>query len=361
MIPVYVTSSLIILLYAFTLLKYSRYWKKVPVFFIPHSEVSIFISVIVPFRNEKNNLENLINSLNTQTLNKKNFEVIFVNDNSVDDSINVIKHLSGKFNCRIVNNDSSGKKAALRTGWKNAKAEIIVTADADCVYPENWLKTIAGFYKINNPDMVIMPVINSEARTFWQNFQNIDFLALQLTGAGSALAGNPVLCNGANLSYKKFREMPQLNDSYASGEDIFILEWMKKKNKNIRYLKSAEVLATTPPPPDFNSFIRQRSRWISKAGGYKDKSLILISLLIFLANLIPLLLLSATIFNKLYLVLWGVFFFVKTLIDYSFIRSGIDFFNLKTSLPVFMIMQFLYPFYMMTVVIKGFILPVKWK
>jgi glycosyltransferase involved in cell wall biosynthesis len=332
-----------------------------PDIFLPGNDPKTFISVIIPFLNEQDNIGTVVNSLNSQTRNPGNFEVIFVNDGSVDNTISVIRGQAVSFNYRIVDNDSRGKKAALRTGLRYVKGNIVIIADADCTYPDKWLETIAKYYDREQPDMIIMPVRIMPGNSFLQHFQSIDFLALQLVGAGSALSGDPLMCNGANLSFKKPTDMPDLKDKYVSGEDMFLLEWMKKNDKKIKYLKSKDVTAETGAAKTIRQFLRQRARWISKAGGYGDIPLVFISLLFFAANLILLILLIAGFISKLYFVLWGVFFFVKILLDHSLISSGAVFFNIRVSLLKFMLMQFIYPFYMITVSVKGLLFPIRWR
>lgn len=90
------------------------------------------ISIIIPFLNEEQSLGELYQRL-LNSLEDRNFEIIFVNDGSTDSSKEVVEE--------IVKNDkrvrlfslrrNKGKSVALMTGFEKAKGEVIVTMDAD--------------------------------------------------------------------------------------------------------------------------------------------------------------------------------------------------------------------------------------
>ncbi len=359
---VYVLVFSLLLVYVFVLLKYIRHWNNTPDFSFSANKSATLISVIIPFHNEEKSIDRLVQSLTQQTLKKESWEVLFVNDNSTDESIKVINRFCGnRFNFRIISNEGFGKKAALIKGINSVNQGLIVTTDADCYFSSGWLSAIASFYEKNSPDMIIMPVVMTGEYSFWQQLQVTDFIALQMVGAGSALSGNPILCNGANLAFKKIDENVKLKEEYASGEDMFLLEWMKQKGRDIEYLKSQEVIATTPGPETFKQFLNQRARWISKAGGYGDITIIFSSLLFFIVNLSQLMFFIFGLINPEFMLLWAIWFVAKTVVDYSLISIGSRFFNIKTSIARFIIMQFIYPIYMLVVTGQGFLFPVKWK
>jgi len=359
---VFVLAFSFLLVYVFILLKYIRQWNSTPDFSFYESTPKIPITVIIPFYNEEKTISKIVHSFLQQSLQKGSWNVLFVNDNSTDKSVEIISRLcEDRLKFKIINNDGLGKKTALTTGINSVKEGLIVTTDADCSFSSDWLKTIAAYYSKHNPDMIIMPVVMTGGDSFWQEFQGTDFLALQMVGAGAALSGNPVLCNGANLAFKKVEERVKLNEKYASGEDMFMLEWTKRKGRNIKYLKSKVVIAKTPGPETVKQLANQRARWISKAGGYSDISIVLISLLFFGVNLFQLILLVAGLTNQVYMLLWLLFFILKTITDYSLISSGFQFFGTKTTSARFTLMQLIYPLYMLFVSLYGILFSVKWK
>jgi len=87
-------------------------------------------SVIVPVFNEEKNIPSLHREIvSTLRKLKKPYEIIFVNDGSTDNSLQVMKKLKP---LKIISlRKNSGQSAALDAGIKNAKGEIIITLDGD--------------------------------------------------------------------------------------------------------------------------------------------------------------------------------------------------------------------------------------
>ena len=102
-------------------------------------------SIIIPFRNEASNLPELLNSLLNLHYPNSKFEILFVNDDSEDKSKNVIEVWQTKnsdINTSILNNKrltNSPKKDALTFAISKSSYHWIVTTDADCTIPKNWL------------------------------------------------------------------------------------------------------------------------------------------------------------------------------------------------------------------------------
>ncbi len=358
----YAGTFLILTAYIYFMIKFIRSWKNTPDFSFSGETGSLKITVIVPFFNEEENLPALLNSLSKQTLESDHWECLFINDSSTDNSYHIVEEFCKRnANCRLTDNNGKGKKSALRTGLEIAKGDLIVTTDADCTFPGNRLKTILNFQNETDSDMIIMPVLMTGHDTFVQRFSNADFLALQMVTAGSVLSGNPLMCNGANLAFKNIPDNISLNEKYISGEDMFLLEWMKRNKKKISWLRSKDVIVRTSSPKNLRQLIFQRSRWISKSGGYRDPALVFFSLLVFAVNLIMPVILFTTLVNPEFWTIFGIWFTAKTVVDYSLIRSGFRFFNTYISFSEFVLMQLLYPFYMIMVSVSGLLFPVRWK
>ena len=95
--------------------------------------ISPLLSVIIPILNEKDNIKSLVNEIIAALDGTCDFEIIFVNDASTDDTILVLTELIGKYKFLrfISHNARSGQSAGLRTGILAAKGTLIVTLDGD--------------------------------------------------------------------------------------------------------------------------------------------------------------------------------------------------------------------------------------
>jgi len=91
-------------------------------------------SIIIPVFNEQDSIGSLFHCLKkVMDEEKENYEIVFINDGSQDNTLEVLKELSeGDKNIRVINfviNRGQGK--AMEEGFRNAKGEIIFSMDGD--------------------------------------------------------------------------------------------------------------------------------------------------------------------------------------------------------------------------------------
>ena len=128
---------------------------------------------------------------------------------------------------------NSYKKKAIETGIAAASGELIVTTDADCIPPPDWLQTIVAFKEKTNAVFIAAPVVFNCNSSIVQVFQAMDFMVLQgITGA-SVYKKMHSMCNGANLAYERkvFYEVNGFAgiDHIASGDDMLLMHKIAKK------------------------------------------------------------------------------------------------------------------------------------
>lgn len=88
------------------------------------------ISLIIPFHNEEGNLTRLYLEIK-KALNSKEYELIFINDGSTDNSLDEVKKIKAKEIILINFRRRFGKGKALKAGFEASSGEIIVFMDAD--------------------------------------------------------------------------------------------------------------------------------------------------------------------------------------------------------------------------------------
>jgi len=90
------------------------------------------ISVVVPVKNEQDNVASLIAEIDA-ALSKVKHEIIYVNDGSTDATLSTLKQLQKKYKqLRVISHQQScGQSTAVRTGVKFARYDWVATLDGD--------------------------------------------------------------------------------------------------------------------------------------------------------------------------------------------------------------------------------------
>ncbi len=333
-------------------------WWRMPDFVPKADEIeNSRVSIVVACRNEEVNLPSLLFALVQQSF--QNFELILVNDHSEDNTPSILESAKHDLpNCIVVNATLFGKKDALVEGILNASADLIVTTDADCFPPLQWLESIVRFQHSFPSDLIICPVKLSNHQNLFSQLQSLEFISLVASGAGAAGAGMPVLCNGASLAFTKsawLQSQDDLHNEELSGDDVFLLLSIKKRGGVIRFLKSESAIVETESAKSFGNFIIQRKRWASKSPSYTDWQLIYTACVVFAMGLLPFILLTSSIIEPNYWQLFTVVIIFKYLIDLVLLYSVQQFFHLKRVWFFALILSAIYPFYVVLVGLSAII------
>ena len=346
--------AILILPYFFLLLRISRNLYKIKPFTFS-SAPSTFVSVIIATRNEQERLPALLENLSLQDYPRELFEVIIVDDNSSDKSYETSSEYKGLRQLMVLKNEGRGKKEALRTGIIASKGRLILTTDADCTMGKSWIKTAGAFFEKYSPDLIISPVRLERRQGFFGKFQELEYLSLQGITAGSAMAGNGIMCNGANLAFTReayLKHMDDLRFDLATGDDVFMLHSLKKDNNScIMWLESSESIVTTSASSTVLSFIRQRKRWISKWRDYSDRFTILTGIFTFTAILLQLSVFISLFFNTSFIWLFLVILVLKSVPDYLILRNTTARYGKAELMRWFLPAQLIYPFYVTGVIV----------
>ncbi|TVZ55873.1 cellulose synthase/poly-beta-1,6-N-acetylglucosamine synthase-like glycosyltransferase [Lutibacter sp. Hel_I_33_5] len=338
-------------------------------------------SIIIPFRNESEKLPILLESISKLRYPKELFEIIFVDDDSTDDSVEIINcHLERSrevvdFDCaqpdiRIIKNkriSKSPKKDAITTAIGQTKFDWIITTDADCILLENWLQSFDEFIIKNNPNMIVAPVNYKTKDNFLDSFQLLDFMSMQGSTIGGFGIQFPFMCNGANLCYKKelFKQLNGFdgNNHIASGDDVFLFEKFLEKDKNgVKFLKSKDAIVTTFPVNSWTDLIHQRVRWAAKTGNFKSGLVKFIGLLVLLINLSIVISFFGWIFQQVSYKIWLFLFASKFIIDLFLFLPTIKFYeHNKRFYKWYLLSSLCYPFFSILVIFKSVFSSYHWK
>ena len=357
MILLYITIGLLVT-YSILILSYLAGWNELKVFRPDGPDVLTKISVVIPARNEEENLERLLTSLARQTYPNSLFEVILVDDHSTDRTIEIAKKYAFVKIISLQSGDiNSYKKKAIETGINAAGGDLIVTTDADCVVHQDWLKTIADYREQTNAVFIAAPVVIENNSSVVQIFQALDFMVLQGITAASVQKKIHNMCNGANLAYerKMFYDVNGFDgiDHIASGDDMLLMQKIAKRMPHrISYLLSKDAIVSTQAVKTWKEFFNQRIRWASKATNYNEIKIFSALFLVYFFNCSILALFITGFWNvKLWLGFVAILL-AKIIIELFFIYPVAKFYNKQHLLKWFPLFQ---PLHIVYTIIAGWL------
>ncbi|MFT3904304.1 MAG: glycosyltransferase [Niabella sp.] len=368
-----IVTALLFLFYAGVIVFYYLAWKEAPVYNSAknnHNETRF--SVIIPARNEAHNIEKLLRSLEAQTYSQALFEVIVIDDQSTDETVDVVNRFKQQSPLSITIAQLSAdvkkahKKRTIEKGILLAVNEWIVCTDADCTVPATWLHTLSSFIRQKNSMFVVAPVAYIQDKKASDIFQVLDFMTLQGITAASVYKNVHSMCNGANLAYHKeaFLQVGGFAgiDNIASGDDMLLMyKIWKAYPDRVHYLKSSEAIVRTDTANGWKAFFNQRVRWASKAPDYDDKRVFIVLLLVYLFNLSYLVLGIAAFFNIRYLYALIIFITAKVIVEFPFVYSVSRFFGRQSLMKYFPLFQPLHILYTIIVGLWGSFGKYEWK
>lgn len=364
--------------YVLLLGMYLRAWRALPQY-RPHRDPDsgppVFMSVIIPARDEAPHIAACLQSIAGQEYPPDRFEIILVDDHSTDDTAEVAESL-GLANLRVIrlaelplrDGEVAYKKRAIETGVSAARGECIATTDADCSHHAHWLRTLAAAFADLDADILSGPVLFQYRDNLFQQFQALDFLGMIGITAASLRLGMFNLANGANLAFRKsaFEAVGGYAgiDRQASGDDMLLIYKIAQRDPGkVHFLKSTGALVYTRPAAGPGEFVQQRLRWTSKSFSYQDKRITWILAFVYLTNLLlPAGLLAWAVTGRPWFAwLALVQFALMSAADWLFLREMCRFFDRRGLMKAFFPAQVMHVVYIISIGLLGNLVPYRWK
>ncbi len=291
------------------------------------------LSLIVACRNEAQTIGNLLGRLQGQL--QQDDEIILIDDHSEDDTIARIREFSSlKIHLLRLQDQEIpvyGKKQAIALGLSRAKNDLILFTDADCLPGPDWIQSMRNCLNtsVSPIQMILAPVVPESSGSVLHNLELLEFSLLMSVTECSATLGNPVLSNASNvlIRRKAFDAGGGYSGNlhYASGDDMFLLEKIKKHygNAAIRFNTDRESIVRTRPVGGVHQWIMQRLRWASKAKGYRDPSILITSVIIYGYHAALLITCFFFLWSGGHSVWFPALFLIKIVVDFPLVAHGI--------------------------------------
>lgn len=280
--------------YAVLIHRYLRGWAALPSI-VPEADFvpTTRISVLIPARNEAENIAACLESLAQQTYPRELVEVLVIDDHSTDETGAIARAFTG-IPVRLLSLAAllepderrvAYKKEALRQGVAASSGDLIVCTDADCVLPSGWLMQMAWANQTMGWQCITGPVLTMEEEGLLNRFQGLDFAGMMVLTAAGIAAGITPLANGAAFAYTRMAHNAVRGyeglTHLASGDDLLLLHKIQARFPGkVGFLKTPEAVLTRAQP-DWGSFFRQRLRWGTKSGQYQQKQITAVLGLVF--------------------------------------------------------------------------------
>ncbi|GAK93812.1 N-acetylglucosaminyltransferase [Nonlabens ulvanivorans] len=236
------------------------------------------VSVIVCSKNEQDNLKVLVPLLLQQ--NHPSFEIILINDASIDDTLEVIEQFQ-ELDHRIkkvdvVNNESfwGNKKYALTLGIKKAVNEKLIFIDADCKpSSQSWLQIMADGFTENKSIILGYGAYEKKKYSILNALIRYETGLTAIQYMSYALHGNPYMGVGRNLAYtsKQFYDVSGFIDHMkvlGGDDDLFVNQAATRDNTAV-IIEPDAFTVSTPPKNTWSTWWTQKRRHINTASHYK--------------------------------------------------------------------------------------------
>jgi cellulose synthase/poly-beta-1,6-N-acetylglucosamine synthase-like glycosyltransferase len=368
--------AILTIMYAVILMAYRFWFGKMRVFqlnqidHVRPEQSNTQFTVIIPARNEAANIKACVESILNQDYPTDAFEIIVIDDFSEDDTAFIVHALSQQSPqvrlLKLADHCKEGetlayKKKAIEIAVAQAKGDWILTTDADCIVPTRWLFLYNAYIQANQPSFVAAPVMFIKTAGILNQFQLLDFLALQGITAAAVGAGKHSMSNGANLGFEKAAFIAvggyQGVDHIASGDDMFLMHKMKQTlHKPVGYLFHPDAIVLTAAMDTWKGFIMQRIRWASKARYYDDRSITMVLTLVYFFNLSFVCLAFMGSWSTLLIALA-----FKTFFELFFLDPVAKFFKLQPELKYFVFYQPIHIVYNIAAGLFGQLKTYSWK
>jgi glycosyltransferase involved in cell wall biosynthesis len=266
------------------------------------------VSVVLSSKNEDENLQKFLPVILDQDY--PEFEVIVVNDQSVDDTKYILEAFEKQYKrLQVVTvsehiNEHNGKKLPLTLGIKRAKNEILLLTDADCRPLSNqWIRSMVKNF-IPGKDIVIGYSPYKKSNSILNLFIQFDTFYTAIQYFSFTIKRKPYMAVGRNLAYRRsfFFENKGFSRHLTipfGDDDLFVNDNATPDNVAIEL--HSESFVESLPKTNLADWLHQKRRHLISGHDYKSEDKNKLAWVWFSQAIFYMALIPAAIFSKFYI------------------------------------------------------------
>ena len=247
---------------------------------------NIPVSVIICAKNEAENLKQYLPSVIDQTY--PNFEIVLVDDNSSDDTLEIMESFAEKHNnikivkVKPIDKFWGNKKYALTLGIKAASNNFLLFTDADCrPISKDWIKHMAAYFNSSKSLVLGYGGISMVKNSFLNKLIRYETVLTAIQYFSYAKIGMPYMGVGRNLAYRKdlfFENSGFMSHMHikSGDDDLFVNQVANSDNTTICFNK--ESFTYSEGKSSFKDWLYQKRRHLVTSKYYKPKHKFLLGL-----------------------------------------------------------------------------------
>lgn len=226
-----------------------------------------FVSVIIPAHNEEKTILRAVRSIVRNKYPRNKREIIVVDDGSVDNTAEIIKHYREAYqvkNLFLVQQKQNGKAHALNTGMsKYAQGSLVMCLDADSTLGNDGLYKAAAYFRDERVVAVAANVKIIPGPSLLNLIQRFEYIISYQMKRAQTFFNIEYIIGGVGSTFRK-RVLEEVGyyDVNTVTEDIDLtMKILQLGNKENRVIYGADVLTYTESVLNISELIRQRYRW----------------------------------------------------------------------------------------------------
>ena len=320
-------------------------------------------SIIIAARNEKENVKKLVNTLNNLIYPKDKYEVIIVDDNSTDGTLEELKLITGRLNNFITKElkttSKRGKRDALSFGIENSQFPYLLITDADCWPQSSWLMAYSDKFNLGY-EMLLGIAPFYQVKNFTNKISCFENLRASLLSFSMASIGLPYTATARNFGFA--RSAFNLIGGYSntkntlSGDDDLLLREAVKRKLKIGTVTEPGSFVYSETKKTLREYLHQKARHTQTSFHYLWKHQIILGFW-HLFNLFLLLSPLMILINPFF----GILLPLKLFFDFITVKSTQKKIGYKFSMIEILYLQFFYEILLIIHFVNARFSKITWK